>query len=190
MEKYNTYLAAIDRDFFQALCCNEGDIRLYQRQEYFLTEGETFPYIGFVESGVFKYTCQHATEKRSCTIGFSFAGEFVGDYPNCLYQVPSPVSIQALTSCRVHICPVHVLAEKFGESMENQQLARQAAEQLFTQIYNRYIDQYRYSAEDRYLQLLRRYPELVQQVPLKEIASFLRITPVHMSRIRKKQWRT
>ncbi len=43
-----------------------------------------------------------------------------------------------------------------------------------------------HTPEERYQQLLRQHREMVQRIPLKEIASFLRITPIHMSRIRKK----
>ncbi len=40
-------------------------------------------------------------------------------------------------------------------------------------------------AKTKYLELLRRYPMLVQQVPLQYLASYLKITPQSLSRIRK-----
>lgn len=46
---------------------------------------------------------------------------------------------------------------------------------------------FRFTSEERYLQLLKKCPEILQMVPLKEIASYLKITPIHMSRIRHKQ---
>ena len=70
---------------------------------------------------------------------------------------------------------------------ENQRIARIAAEQLFFQSYSRYLDLFRFTSEERYLQLLKKCPEILQMVPLKEIASYLKITPIHMSRIRHKQ---
>ena len=66
-------------------------------------------------------------------------------------------------------------------------MARTAAEQLFNQIYLRYINLYRYTPEKRYIQLIERYPDIIQLIPLKEIASYLKITPIHLSRIRRKQ---
>lgn len=66
-------------------------------------------------------------------------------------------------------------------------MPRTNAEQLFLQTYSRYLDLYRLTSEERYLQLLERCPEILQLVPLKEIASYLKITPTHMSRIRRKQ---
>lgn len=42
------------------------------------------------------------------------------------------------------------------------------------------------TAEERYLTILRNEPNLLQQVPLKHIASFLGVTPQSLSRIRRK----
>ena len=39
-------------------------------------------------------------------------------------------------------------------------------------------------AEERYLQLQKRVPDILNRVNLKEIASYLRITPETLSRIR------
>ena len=79
-----------------------------------------------------------------------------------------------------------ILKQLFEETIENQRVARIAAEQLFFQTYTRYLDMYRLTPEERYDKLLERYPEVLQFISLKEIASYLNITPVHMSRIRSK----
>jgi hypothetical protein len=41
------------------------------------------------------------------------------------------------------------------------------------------------TAENRYLLLLKQHPNLIQNVPLKQIASYLGITDTSLSRIRK-----
>ena len=41
------------------------------------------------------------------------------------------------------------------------------------------------TAENRYLLLLKQHPDLIQNVPLKYIASYLGITDTSLSRIRK-----
>ena len=40
-------------------------------------------------------------------------------------------------------------------------------------------------AKDRYLELIRTKPDIVQNVPLKHIATYLGITDTSLSRIRK-----
>ena len=127
------------------------------------------------------------TENKTYNVGFSFANEFISDYPNCLYDIKSELNIQAITPCRIYICSSELLLQEFEENKENQRIARIAAEQLFFQSYSRYLDLFRFTSEERYLQLLKKCPEILQMVPLKEIASYLKITPIHMSRIRHKQ---
>lgn len=43
------------------------------------------------------------------------------------------------------------------------------------------------SAEQRYMEFQKTYPSLVQRVPLKQIASYIGITPEYLSEIRRKQ---
>ena len=173
--QFNKYISKIDTTFFKDLCLEKGTLKFYNKGDYISREGDIFPYWGYIESGIIKYTCYNATEKKEYNTGFSFEGEFVADYPTCLYNLESEISICALTDCKILIC----------HSNDAVYIARIAAEQLFFQTYSRYADFYRLTPEERYKQLLKRSPYLFQLIPLKEIASYLKITPTHMSRIRK-----
>ena len=163
MTDFNSYMGNIDTDFFRELCLRNGELRYYKRNEFILREGEVGSFFGFIVSGVIKYTCINQTENKS------------------------ELNIQAITPCRIYICSSELLLQEFEENKENQRIARIAAEQLFFQSYSRYLDLFRFTSEERYLQLLKKCPEILQMVPLKEIASYLKITPIHMSRIRHKQ---
>lgn len=187
MEDFNPYMSSIDADFFKELCLRHGELRRYKRNEFLLREGEVGPFFGYIASGVVRYTCTNRTEGKAYNVGFSFAGEFLADYPACLYHMKSEVNMQTITPCHIHICPAAFLSQEFDKDKESQRRARTAAEQLFFQSYSRYLDFFRHTPEERYLLLLKRCPQILQMVPLKEIASYLRITPVHMSRIRHRQ---
>lgn len=96
------------------------------------------------------------------------------------------MNIQAITPCRIYICSSELLLQEFEENKENQRIARIAAEQLFfSRIHVTWIcsDLHRKNAISNFLKMSRN-PTMV---PLKEIASYLKITPIHMSRIRHKQ---
>ena len=56
---------------------------------------------------------------------------------------------------------------------------------LFDNTYDRYIDLRIKSAKERYMDLIYRHKDLLTMFSLKDIASFLNITPTHLSRIRK-----
>ena len=56
---------------------------------------------------------------------------------------------------------------------------------LFDTTYNRYIYQYTKSAQERYQELVEKHEDIFSIFSLKDIASFLNITPTHLSRLRK-----
>jgi CRP-like cAMP-binding protein len=50
----------------------------------------------------------------------------------------------------------------------------------------RQVDQIQRSATERYVELLAKHPGLLEQVPLQQVAAWLGITPVALSRIRRR----
>ena len=186
MTGFNPYIGSIDINFFKALCLKHGELRHYKKNEFILREGDVCSFFGFIISGVVKYSCTNQTENRMYNVGFSFPNEFLADYPTCLYDMKSELNIQTITSCDIYICSSTFLQQQFGTSIENEHIARIAAEQMFFQSYSRYLDFFRFTPEERYLQLLKRCPSILQMVSLKDLASYLRITPIHLSRIRHK----
>lgn len=56
---------------------------------------------------------------------------------------------------------------------------------LFDTVYNRYVDLYTKSAQARYNELITKHEDIFSFFSLKDIASFLNITPTHLSRLRK-----
>ncbi len=57
---------------------------------------------------------------------------------------------------------------------------------LFSELYMRYFNILKKTPTERYAELLDKHPQLFNIVPLREIASYLQITPVYLSRIRKR----
>jgi hypothetical protein len=71
------------------------------------------------------------------------------------------------------------------EALELVRLLPTGRKNLFKMVYARDLDHYRYTARSRYRRLLERCPQVVQMLSLKDIASFLNVTPVYLSKIRK-----
>lgn len=187
MTRFNSYLEQIDRAFLQTYFIRHGQLQSYQKNELFLREGVSCPYLGFIKSGILKFTCFNRTEKKEYSIGFAFPLEFVADYPGCLYGTDSAISAKALTPCELYVIAASPLKRMLEECPANQEKARNFAEQLFLQTFARYLDFYRLTPEERYQKLLKQCPDILQLLSLKEIASYLKITPTHFSRIRKRQ---
>lgn len=64
MDKFNSYISNIPFDFFKGLCLKYGSVHTYKKGEYISKYGNIFPYWGYIESGIVKYTCYNVREKK------------------------------------------------------------------------------------------------------------------------------
>ncbi len=181
---FNTYYENIDHDFWRKLCVEQGVLRSYDKGDYFIERGQVGRYIGFVKSGTLKYVA-YAADGSESVVGLEFAGEFVADFPFSLYGRKSRVSIVAITPSEIYC----ISAREVGMRMKSdEELYRAVADTnvaLFDTTYNRYIDLHVKSVQERYNELIDKYKDIFLYFSLKDIASFLNITPTHLSRLRK-----
>ncbi|NLV51959.1 MAG: Crp/Fnr family transcriptional regulator [Bacteroidales bacterium] len=183
-QPFNAYKAGLNLDFLQHYCINHGETRMMKRGESFECVGEPSHQIGYIEKGCFKYMVRHETEQKDYITGFAFENEFVADYPNCLYGIPSEIKIEASMESKVHIINGSDLYRIFNDNTEMHHLGANIMEKLFKQIYTNYLDHYRLDARGRYERLLKRCPQIVQQLSLKDISSYLKLHPNTISKIR------
>ena len=112
--------------------------------------------------------------------------EFFGDYMSFLTQKPTELFTQAIEYTELLSITYSDLNELYKSSTIGLNIGRIASESLFIHKQTQQIDLLMLTAEERYLNLLERQPEIVQRTPQKHIASYLGITPESYSRIRKK----
>lgn len=93
MTQFNQFIPHINTGVLKELCLQENKLVLFHKKTYFLQEGEVSTHIGYVESGIFKYTTYNRSEGREYNVGIVFPGEFIADYPSCLYGMASEVNI-------------------------------------------------------------------------------------------------
>ncbi len=179
-KQFNTYKDGLDLELLREYCMEHGEVRIFGRDEMLVREGEMSRWLGYVAKGCFKYIVKNKTENRDYITGFAFEDEFVGDFPNCIDNRESAVSIVAMTASEVYL----IDGLQLISLLENGNLAH-IYKQLFLQIYTQYLDSYRMTVRERYRNLLQRCPQIVQQINLKDIASFLRVTPTTISNIRR-----
>lgn len=183
----NSYINGLDLSALKEYCVNHGRLTQYAKGDYFVKEGEEsryIAYIGFVELGYFNYMVHNSSEQKDYITGFAFEGEFVGDYPNCLSGKTSEVTIVAGTSCKVYQLAGEEL-RKLLDSDGIRELRQAISDHLFSQVYTQYLDTYRMTTRERYKRLLLRCPKIVQSINLKDIASYLKVTPTTISNIRR-----
>lgn len=182
MAQFNHYLDVLDLSEVRALCMSRGELREYARDEAFLRIGEVPEYLGFVESGYFKYVVRTADEVER-VVGLSFEDDYVGDINSALAGSPTEVSVVAGQRSRVWTVGMGDFIELVSEKGMGYAMGIEVS--LFRTLYIRYLDMYRLTPMERYVKILTMYPDILQRVPLRELASFLCITPVHLSRLRK-----
>lgn len=184
-EKFNAYIDNINPEFWHELCVGTGNLRSYDADEEFVSVGTAGRYLGFVESGACKYVA-YGEDGTEHVVGLIFPGEFVADFPFCLYGQPSRVSIVATRPSEIYVVSSTEIAHRLREDEELRQNVMSSTEALFATTYDRYISLYAKSPAQRYEELITNHPELFDTFSLKEIASFLKITPTHLSRLRKR----
>lgn len=183
--QFNSYIDNIDTDFWQNLCKSRGQLRHYDKGEAFIMAGNVGRYIGYVESGVLKYVC-YSSDGVPHVVGLEFAGHFVCDYPGSLYRQKSRCSIIATVPCEIYCIPSAEVADLMRADEKVRQIIEATTREVFYTLYDRHVDLYSKSPQQRYDELLSCDPNLFQLFSLKDIASLLNITPTHLSRLRKK----
>ena len=172
MKNFNHYAGREEFSAFKDFFLTHGQCKEMKKKEYFTLQGALATHGAYIEEGLF--------------VGYSFAGEYVGDYPACLKKEKAMVSIQAASDARIYYASAEDMRNFFSTNEMTQNLERILAEELFVQTYMRLLDIYCKTPTELYLDLVKRYPDFQNFITLKEVASFLRVTPETVSHIRKK----
>ncbi len=184
-KQFNTYKEGLDLEVLRRYCEEHGEKRTFLRGEVLECEGEPSQWLGHVEKGCFKYSVRNLSEQKDYITGFAFTDEFVADFPNCMEHLCANVSIIAQTTSKVYLIDGKELKRLFEMNKYLKEKTSEIYKHLFLQIYSQHLDSYRLTVKERYIQLLNRCPQIVQQINLKDIASFLKVTPTTISKIRK-----
>ena len=186
----------IDLLVLREFCEREGEAVVYRKGGQLEREGDPSRWFGFVTEGCFKYVNHGISERlrvgdrrsgidREHITWFSFAGEFVGDYPNCLFGLPAQTTIETMMPSRVLRVTGEQMLQMFCQNMQTMELRSVIGELILRQHRACYLDLHRATARERYELLLRRCPGIVHHLALQDLASFLCVTPNYLSTIRK-----
>ena len=184
IKEFNTYLEGIDPDFWGDLCRSIGTLKTYKKGEVFIQIGKVARHIGLIKSGSVKYVAYNS-EWDEKIVGLETVGGFAASWPFCLHDIPSIVSIVANSDLEIYCLSVTKLNEMAANSLEMERRIAQSTEHVFYTAYERLVDFYIQTPKQRYEDLLQKCPRIFEIFELKDIASFLNITPQHLSRLRK-----
>lgn len=137
-----------------------------------------------LQSGFLRaYTYNH--EGEEVTTAFYAPGAAVFEVASFFNRVPSKENIQALADSKGWFITYEQLNHLFHAYPAFREFGRAVLVTGFAALKERMLSTITETAEQRYLSLLRTNPDIFQQAPLKQIASYLGITDTSLSRIRK-----
>ncbi len=161
----------------------------FRRGDYLIRAGSRQRELHFIVDGLVRFVYLAPSGKE---FNKSFAGEgaFIGCLRSMLTAMPCRFSIEALESTQT-LCLSHDRRlELLQRYPQWEQMARRLAEQLALKKEAREAEFLLDSAETRYRNFLTEHPRLAERIPQYHIASYLGITDVALSRIRKKMRET
>jgi CRP-like cAMP-binding protein len=156
----------------------------FEKNSFLLEEGKTANHYWFIQSGFIRsYVID--TEGNDITTNFFSVGDIVIDWPSFFLRNPTRENIQALSDCVCWQLDFETFQELFHGIRNFREQGRTTLVGSYFALKRHSISMIADQAKDRYLKLLKEKPQIVQNVSLKHIATFLGITDTSLSRIRK-----
>ena len=160
-----------------------------ERQEFakktiLLKTGKIARYLSFIETGAVRFFIPKI--ENDLTFSFVFGGSFMSAYDSFITQTPSLYTIETLTETVLWRISYQNLQDIYAHTQVGHAIGRFVAEQIYLKKAKRELSLLSNTAEQRYLNLFSEQPHLIQQIPLKYIASYIGVTPQALSRIRKR----
>lgn len=163
-------------DTHQKVSFKKGDFLLKKGQiakKYFCVEK------GLIRSYVYDY------EGNDITTGFVGENEIAIDVVSLFHGIPAVEYFQALTDCECYSIRLDEFQVLYHSCKGLNEWGRVWMSGSLFELKQRTISMITDSASERYKALQERHPQILQQSPLKFIASYLGITDTSLSRIRK-----
>jgi len=163
-------------DIFQPLTLNTGD--------FLIRAGEIPCQIGFVVSGILRLYYVNSTGSEFIK-SFCAENHFVTAYSSLILKQPAQFFIEALEASLLLVVDYNQYTKLCAENSSWQTINHKLVEALFIKKEKREAELLLDDAATRYQKFLTEYPDLENRVKQYHIASYLGISPVSLSRIRK-----
>lgn len=154
----------------------------FGKGELIVKEGERNSNLYIIRKGIWR--AYFTSDGTDSSLWFAAAGDAAFSSWGYACNEPSLANIESVNESYAYGISKPELEELFDSSIELANFGRKMFEQEIVNIDNYTVAYGTPSAKERYLTLMEENPELLQDVPLKHLASYLYITPQSLSRIR------
>lgn len=157
--------------------------KIIKKNDSLLKEDVVCDFIAYVNKGALIYY-KSLDNGDEITTDFAFENEWITNNYSRLNRSPSHLNIKAIEDSELLFIQNSDLERLYVETPTLERFGRILMEQAYVKLVQLSIDLQTLPATDRYLNLLKRYPEIFQKIPLYHIANYLGIAPKSLSRIR------
>lgn len=161
-----------------------ASIRQYKRKQALSEVGKIPNEIFFINSGLLRIVITDRDGVEH-TKHFAMEGQFIADYSNYILKKPALYTLQALEPMEVVVLPRQSIEWGYEHMAEGNKLGRLIAEYYFVYQDTRLRDMYERSPRERYDLMADVFPNIHNRVPQHMIASYLGITSIHLSRLKR-----
>lgn len=157
-----------------------------RKRQYLLQAGDICRFESYVNKGCLRqYVVDDAGKEH--LLSFAIEDWWISDFDSLLNNKPALTFIEAVEESEILMIENKSFEEMLNHSPKFERHFRIMLQRAYVAHQRRIIENISLPAEDRYRLFTQRYPDIEQRLPLKQIASYLGITPESLSRIRSQR---
>jgi CRP-like cAMP-binding protein len=155
-----------------------------EKGSFLITEGKVCNHVWFLESGCLRGF--YNLNGKEISHWFGFENNFVTSFYSFISRQPCVENIQLIENCTLWAIAYEDLQGLYKKHPSVERLGRIMHERYYIMLEERFMRNHFKESRERYENLMKHTPHILQRVPLGYIASYLGITQETLSRIRSK----
>ncbi|WP_411031604.1 Crp/Fnr family transcriptional regulator [Spongiimicrobium sp. 3-5] len=156
----------------------------YKKGEALISPGQYVKWFYYLDKGCISYYTEDDDGIK--VMEFFTEDDFFTDLYAYIEEIPATTYLRATENCVVYAILKEDVQKSFDHSHDLERFGRLSMQVSFVEMFRRNNQLKNLSNQKRYLRLLEKRPSLFQRVPQYLIASYLGLTPVGLSKIRKR----
>lgn len=169
----------------EAFFISKTETKYYKAKTILLHSGEVSRHTYFVNSGILRSFTIHDNIIEH-VLHFACEGWWIGDMYSYISEKPGNLFIEVLEEAEVVAISKENHQILYQEIPKLERFFRILAENSLVAHQERLMDNLSLSAEERFDKMCKKYPNLIQRVPQKHLASYIGVTPEFFSKMKSR----
>lgn len=167
----------------EILLLSKIETKQFKAKTILLNSGEIANSTYFVNSGILR-SFNINDNIIEHVLHFACEGWWIGDMYSYISEKPSNLFIEVLEDAEVVVISKENHQELYNEIPKLERFFRILAENSLVAHQERLMDNLSLSAEERFEKMCKKYPNLIQKVAQKHLASYIGVTPEFFSKMK------